>query len=61
MLHKIVAINNIQQCIRSNKQKEKKKVLHFCSTSVSHDTHLGHLLLAHGHMEETFWYVKGVW
>ena len=55
ILHKIVAINNVQQCIRLNKQKEKeKKFLHFALLPVSHDTHPGHLLLAHGRMEETF-------
>ena len=52
ILHKIVAINNVQQCIRLNKQKEKKKF--FALLLVSHDTHPGHLLLAHGRMEETF-------
>ena len=55
ILHKIVAINNVQQCIRLNKQKEKKNF--FCTFAllpVSHDTHLGHLLLAHDRMEETF-------
>ena len=58
MLRKIVAINNVQQCIRLNKQKERKKV--FALLPVSHDTHPGHLLLAHGCMEETFRCVKGV-
>ena len=33
ILHKIVAINNVQQRIRLNKQKEKIKFLCFCTTS----------------------------
>ena len=55
MLHKIVAINNVQQSIRLNKQKEKKeKNRAFALHPVSHVTHPGHLLLAHGRMEEMF-------
>jgi len=55
-LYKIVAIYNIQQSIRLNKQKKKKKKsFHaFALLPVSHVTHQGHLLLAHGRMEETF-------
>ena len=53
ILHKIVAINNVQQSITLNKQKEfffsfRAFALH----PVSHVTHPGHLLLAHGRMEE---------
>ena len=33
ILHKTVAINNVQQSIRLNKQKEEKKFLCFCTTS----------------------------
>ena len=33
MLHKIAAINNVQQSIILNKQKEEKKFLRFCTTS----------------------------
>ena len=39
ILHKIVAINNVQQCIRLNKQKEKKKVfalLHYFWSAMLH-------------------------
>ena len=45
ILHKIVAINNVQQSIRLNKQKDKIKVftlLHYIR--FSHVTHPGHLL-----------------
>ena len=45
ILHKIVAINNVQQSIRLNKQKEKKKCFRaFALHPVSHVTHLGHSL-----------------
>ena len=57
ILHKIVAINNVQQSIRLNKQKEKNKIKCFRAFAllpVSHVTHPGHLLLTHGRMEETF-------
>ena len=55
ILHKIVAINNVQQRIRLNKQKgEKKSFCAFALLPVSHVIHPGHLLLAHGRMEETF-------
>ena len=55
ILHKIVAINNVQQSIRLNKQREKrKKNRDFALLPVSHVTHPGHLLLAHGRMEEMF-------
>ena len=39
ILHKIVAINNIQQCFRLNKQKEKNKVfalLHYFRLAMLH-------------------------
>ena len=39
MLHKIVAINNVQQSIRLNKQKGKKKVfalLHYIRLAMLH-------------------------
>ena len=43
ILHKIVAINNVQQCIRLNKQKEQKESFRvFALLPVSHDTHPGH-------------------
>ena len=48
----MVAINNVEQSIRFNKPKENNKA--FALHPVSHDTHPGHLLLAHGRMEETF-------
>ena len=55
ILHKIVAINNVQQSIRLNTQKEKIKSFRaFALLLVSHVTHPGHLLLAHGHTEEAF-------
>ena len=41
-------------------KQAKRKKESFCAFAllpVSHDTHLGHLLLAHGHMEEMFWYI----
>ena len=52
ILHKIVAINNVQQRITLNKQKEKKFSL-FALLLVSHVTHPGHLLLAYGRMERS--------
>ena len=52
-LHKIVAINNVQQCIKQAKRK-KESFCAFALLLVSHVTHSGHLLLAHGRMEETF-------
>ena len=51
--HKIVAINNVQQCIKHAKRK-KNSFCAFALLPVSHVTHPGHLLLAHGRMEETF-------
>ena len=53
ILYKIVAINNVQQCIKQAKRK-KESFCAFALLPVSHDTHPGHLLLAHGRMEETF-------
>ena len=52
ILLKIVAVNNIQQSIKQAKQK-LKNFRAFAQLLVSHVTHPGHLLLAHGHMEET--------
>ena len=51
ILHKIVAINNVQQSIRLNKQNEKKKKRKksFRASAllpVSHVTHPGHLHMA---------------
>ena len=55
ILHKIVAINNVQQRIRLNEQNGKNLSLPaFALLPVSHVTHPGHLLLAHGGMEEMF-------
>ena len=51
ILHKTVAINNVQLSI----EQAKGKKLSFCAFAlhlVSHVTHPGHLLLAHGCMEE---------
>ena len=53
ILHKIVAINNVQQRIKQAKGK-KLSFRAFALLPVSHVTHLGHLLLAHGRMEEMF-------
>ena len=43
--NKIVAINNVQQCIRLNKQKgeRKKSFCAFALLSIGHVTHPGHL------------------
>ena len=57
MCIEMFAIDNVQQSIRLNKQKEKNKIKCFRAFAllpVSHVTHPGHLLLAHGRMEETF-------
>ena len=53
ILLKIVAVNNIQQSIKQAKQK-LKNFRAFAQLLVRHVTHPGHLLLAHGCMEETF-------
>ena len=64
ILHNIVTRNNVQHCIRLNKQKgrEKKAVtrLHYIQVG-SHVTHPSHLLWGHGRMEEMLWHAKGVW
>ena len=52
ILHKIVAINNVQQSIKQAKGEKKEKSFRaFALHPVSHVTHLGHLLLVHGRME----------
>ena len=49
ILHNIVARNNVQHCIRLNKQKGEKKSFHtFALHPGSQVTHPGHLLWAHG-------------
>ena len=53
ILHKIVAVNNVQHSIKQAKGK-KISFRTFALHLVSHVTHPGHLLLAHGCMEETF-------
>ena len=53
ILHKIVAINNVQQSIKQ--AKGNKLSFHaFALHPVSHVTHPGHLLLSHGRTEEMF-------
>ena len=47
ILHKIVEINNVQQSIRLNKQKEKNYVFALLRY-MANVTHPGHLLLAQG-------------
>ena len=51
ILHKIVVLNNVQQCI-----KQAKSFCAFALIPVSHVTQPSHLLLvlAHGGMDETF-------
>ena len=44
-----------------NKQKGKQSFHMFALYPGSHVTHPGHLLSAHGRMEEKLWYAKGVW
>ena len=52
-------IKLLQQVMLS--EGEKKIKISFALHPFSHVTHLGHLLLAHGRMEEMFLYAKGVW